>query len=449
AFDHGIEPVIVRQQRGKPEKGEIKISAYHQSRYLVIEVQDDGNGLDFDQIRKRAVERQLISLEQANSLNQIQLIDLLFEPGFSTASQVNDLSGRGIGLDVVRNQLKSLRGSITVDSELHQGTKFILQIPLSLTIAQLFICEVGYKTYAFLDDAVEQILIPRSHQIQERNANKFLRWGKEMDEKLVPIYSLASILDYNSPLPLSHSPTPTSPLPVLLIRWQDALFGLEVEQIIGEQELVISPLGSMIAAPNYVHGASILASGQLALVIDGGILLQKVLAKQYDEQTSSIWAKSIPSLLPPSPKQPLLTQSHSVVPALSASNSDVKAGARILIIDDSLTTRQSVAIALQKAGYSVFQAQDGHKGLEQFQHLSDIQLVICDIEMPRMNGFEFLRSRQQIPGLADIPVLILSSQSSEKHRLLALQLGATVYMTKPYMEQKLLAMVANLLEKAR
>nr|WP_242046940.1 response regulator [Fischerella sp. FACHB-380] len=119
-----------------------------------------------------------------------------------------------------------------------------------------------------------------------------------------------------------------------------------------------------------------------------------------------------------------------------------------MIIDDSLTTRQSVAIALQKAGYSVFQAQDGHKGLEQFQHLSDIQLVICDIEMPRMNGFEFLRSRQQIPGLADIPVLILSSQSSEKHRLLALQLGATVYMTKPYMEQKLLAMVANLLERA-
>ncbi len=264
----------------------------------------------------------------------------------------------------------------------------------------------------------------------------------------MPIYSLASILDYNSPIPLSHPPTPASPLPVLLIRCQDELFGLEVEQLIGEQELVISPLGSMITAPSYVHGASILASGQLALVIDGGTLLQKVLAKQYNVQTSKVWAKSIPSLLPPSPKQPLLSQSHTIVPALSASNSDIKAGARILIIDDSLTTRQSVAIALQKAGYSVFQAQDGHKGLEQFQHLSDIQLVICDIEMPRMNGFEFLRSRQQIPGLADIPVLILSSQSSEKHRLLALQLGATVYMTKPYMEQKLLAMVANLLERA-
>ncbi|BAZ70518.1 MAG: hybrid sensor histidine kinase/response regulator [Pelatocladus maniniholoensis HA4357-MV3] len=448
AFDHGIEPVTVRQQRGKPEKGEIKISAYHQNKYLVIEVQDDGNGLDFDQIRQRAVERELISVEQANNLNQTQLTNLLFEPGFSTASQVNDLSGRGVGLDVVRNQLKSLQGEITVNSELHQGTKFILQIPLSLTIAQLFICGVGCKTYAFVDEAVEQILIPTPSQIQERNGNKFLRWGKEMDEKLVSIYSLASILDYNSPtFPLSYPPTPPPPLPILLIRCQEQLLGLEVEQLIGEQELVIRPLGAMIAAPNYVHGASILADGELALVIDGGTLLQKVLAKQHNDQISRIWAKSITSLLPPSSQQPLLSDSHTVISALSASESDTKASARILIVDDSLTTRQSVAIALQKAGYCVFQAQDGHKGIEQFQHLSDIQLVICDIEMPRMNGFEFLRSRQQIPALADIPVLILSSQSSEKHHFLALQLGATAYMTKPYMEQKLLAMVANLLER--
>ncbi|MGJ5673104.1 MAG: hybrid sensor histidine kinase/response regulator [Nostochopsis sp.] len=448
AFDHGIEPVTIRQQRGKPEKGEIKISAYHQSKYLVIEVEDDGNGLDFDQIRQRAVERDLISLEQANNLNQIQLTNLLFEPGFSTASQVNDLSGRGIGLDVVRKQLQSLQGTITVNSELHQGTTFILQIPLSLTIAQLFICGVGCKIYAFVDDAVEQILIPKPSQIQERNGNKFIRWGKDMDEKLVSIYSLASILDYNSPtFPFSYPPTPAPPLPILLIRCQDQLLGLEVDQLIGEQELVVRPLGGMIAAPNYVHGASILADGKLALVIDGGTLLQKVLAKQHDDQISRIWAKSITSLLPPSSKQPLLPQSHTVIPALSTLESETKASARILVVDDSLTTRQSVAIALQKAGYYVFQAQDGHTGIEQFQHLSDIQLVICDIEMPRMNGFEFLRSRQQISGLADIPVLILSSQSSEKHRLLALQLGATAYMTKPYMEQKLLAMVANLLER--
>jgi chemotaxis protein histidine kinase CheA/ActR/RegA family two-component response regulator len=449
AFDHGIEPVFVRQQRGKPENGAIKISAYHHSRYLVIEVQDDGNGLDFDQIRQRAVARQLFSVEEANSLNQAQLTDLLFEPGFSTASQLNDLSGRGVGLDVVQNQLKSLRGSITVHSELYQGTKFILQIPSSLTIAQLFICEVGSKAYAFVEDAVEQILIPLPNQIQERNGNKFLRWGQQRDEKLVPIYSLTSILYYQNPFTflLSQPSTIAPPLPILLIRTQDTLFGLEVDQLIGEQELVIRPLGAMITAPSYVYGASILANGQLALVIDGGTLLKKFVAQQYDDQTFSMWARSMPSQLSPSPKKPLLTQAHAVLPALPTSASNTKAGARILLVDDSLTTRQSVATALQKAGYSVFQAQDGHAGLEQFQHLSDIQLVICDIEMPRMNGFEFLRSRQQIPSLVEIPILILSSQSSEKHRLLALQLGATVYMTKPYMEQRLLAMVANLLER--
>jgi chemotaxis protein histidine kinase CheA/ActR/RegA family two-component response regulator len=451
AFDHGIEPAVVRQQRGKAQKGQIKISAYHQGRYLAIEVQDDGNGLDFEQIRQRAVEGQLVSLEQANSLNQTQLSDLLFEPGFSTASQVNDLSGRGIGLDVVRNQLKSLRGSVTVDSQLHQGTTFTLQIPLSLTIAQLFVCQVGSKTYALLDDAVEQILMPLSSQILERNGSKFLRWSQGGDEKLLPIYSLTRTLDYNPPTPpVSDAPwrvSTSSPLSLLLIRCQDGLFGLEVDQLIGEQELVIRPLGAAIAAPSYVHGASILADGQLALVIDGATLIQKMYAQQYENTSSVIWAESVPSMLPQRSQQLLLSQSHGIIPALPASEFGAKAGARILIVDDSITTRQSLALILQKAGYSVFQAEDGNKGLELFQNQIGIQLVICDIEMPRMNGFEFLRSRQRIPALADIPILVLSSQSSNKHRLLASQLGATVYMTKPYMEHKLLTMVANLLEK--
>ncbi|MCX7596119.1 MAG: hybrid sensor histidine kinase/response regulator, partial [Fischerella sp.] len=451
AFDHGIEPAVVRQQRGKPQKGQIKISAYHQGRYLAIEVQDDGNGLDFEQIRQRAVERQLVSLEQANSLDQTQLIDLLFEPGFSTASQVSDLSGRGIGLDVVRNQLKSLRGLVTVDSQLHRGTKFTLQIPLSLTIAQLFVCQVSSKTYALLNGAVEQILIPLSSQILERNGSKFLRWSKEGDEKLLPIYSLRCTLDYNAPTPplpdASALVSTSSALPLLLIRCQDGLFGLEVDQLIGEQELVIRPLGRAIAAPNYVHGASILADGQLALVIDGAMLLQKMHAHQYENKPSVVWAESMSSTLLQRSQQLLLSQSHGIIPALPASNFDAKTGAKILIVDDSITTRQSLALILQKAGYTVFQAEDGNKGLELFQHQIGIQLVICDIEMPRMNGFEFLRSRQQIPALADIPILILSSQSSDKHRLLASQLGATVYMTKPYMEHKLLTMVANLLEQ--
>jgi chemotaxis protein histidine kinase CheA len=193
AFDHGIEPVEVRRQQGKPEKGRIEICAHNQGRYLVIEVRDDGRGLDFEQIRQRAIAQQQFSPEDASRLNQAQLTNLLFEPGFSTVTQVNDLSGRGIGLDVVQNQLEALRGLVTVHSTPHQGTTFTLQIPLSLSIAQLLVCKAGSKTYAFLDDAIEQIVMPQIGQVQERNYGKTLQWSKGNDKRFVPIHSLVEV----------------------------------------------------------------------------------------------------------------------------------------------------------------------------------------------------------------------------------------------------------------
>jgi two-component system, chemotaxis family, sensor histidine kinase and response regulator PixL len=450
AFDHGIESATVRQQRGKVEKGQISISAYYQGRHLVIEVQDDGNGLNFDQIRQRAIERQLISFEQAQSLNRTQLMELLFEPGFSTASQVSDLSGRGVGLDVVRNQVQSLRGVVTIDSELHRGTTFKLQIPLNLTIAQLFVCEVGDKTYALLDDPVEQILLPLPSQIQERNGGRFLRWSQGLEEKLAPIYSLDTILDYDAASPLGNNfPVPLNPSepthPVIVMRCQNGLLGLEVDRLLGQQQLVIRPLGTLIGSPSYINGATILADGRLALVMDGAMLLQKVFDQQHNAAIENSWAKTTAWSHPVS-SEPSLLEAQSSLPALPTAPFGAKSDHRILVVDDSLTTRQSITLTLQKAGYRVFQAQDGYEALEQFQRQSEIRLVICDIDMPRMNGFELLRNRQQVPAFASIPIMMLSSQSGEKHRTLAVQLGATAYMVKPYMEPKLLAMVANLLE---
>lgn len=441
AFDHGIEPTTVRQQRGKAEKGEIVLSAYHQGRHLVIEVQDDGNGLDFDQIRHRAIERQLISIDQATLLSQEQLSELLFEPGFSTASQLSNLSGRGIGLDVVRNQLNALQGTVAIRSTPQQGTRFILRIPLNLTIAQLLVCEVGSQSYALLDDAVEQILIPRAEQIQERNGGQFLRWNQGNDEKFVPIYSLAQLLDYRRLTPAPNAPasvvSPGIANPVILIHCQDQLLGLAVDRLIGEQKLVIRPLGALMLPPTYVHGASTLADGQLALVIDAATLLEKKILAEPSSYWANPASKSIPERSLPASS-----------PSPDAAAPDSHAGTRILVVDDSITTRQSIVFVLEKAGYQVLQAQNGQEGLEWFQHHAQIQLVICDIEMPRMNGFEFLRQRQQIPDLAAIPVLMLSSQSDEKHRHLASQLGATVYMVKPFMEHKLLTIVTTLLNSA-
>lgn len=460
AFDHGIEPIPVRQQRGKPEKGQLQICAYNQGRHLVIEVRDDGKGIDVEQIRQRAIETQRIALEDASRYTSEQLIDFLFEPGFSTAPQVNDLSGRGIGLDVVRNQLQALQGTITVQSIPQQGTTFTLHIPLGLSIAQLLLCQAGPRTYAFLDDAIEQILIPQPSQIQQRSSCNVLQWTRDDTKRLVPIYSLAAVLSYNSPLfhaavlPSSSAAAPGSLKPVIVMRApnasQDHLIGIEVDQLIGEQELVIRPLGSMMGAPSYIQGASVLADDQLALVIDGTMLIRTALEQQSARLANNNWATPASS---GDSRHPLNSGQPSLPPTPTAPTAllppEAKSQARILVVEDSITTRQSLVLALQKAGYQVFQAQDGQDGIEQLQHLIGIDLVICDVEMPRMNGLEFLKHCQQLPTLAGIPIITLTSRNDEQYRSLAAQLGAAAYMTKPYMEHKLLVMVNDLLERTR
>jgi two-component system, chemotaxis family, sensor histidine kinase and response regulator PixL len=474
AFDHGIEPPAIRQQSGKPKQGEIKINAYHRGRFLAIEVRDDGQGLNYEKIRQRAVEGQFITHEQASSFDEQQLTDLLFEPGFSTASQVNDLSGRGIGLDMVRAQVQALQGSVSVYSELHRGTTFVLQIPLSLTITKLLVIQAGDRMYALLAPsmyastshfAIEQILIPQGHQIRAWEGGKVLQWGKDKEERLIPVHQLSTILNYSSQLPQPFVSQPQRSVgdrelmkPIILIRSQDTLLGLEVDQLIGEQELVIRPLGAAIAPPDYVYGGSILADGRLTLVIDGAALMQYVFDQQTDDVTEVTFTSSPPHLLELGQRQRQLPgQIRAALPAGNQGREEegktvrqkhyLNSGQFILLVDDSITLRQTLALTLQKAGYQVLQAKDGYEAIEQLQRHNGIQLIICDIEMPRMNGFEFLKYHQQDPALASIPVVILTSRSGEKHRLIASELGATDYITKPFLERKLIEKVADVLEK--
>ncbi|MDP8963212.1 MAG: hybrid sensor histidine kinase/response regulator [Cyanobacteriota bacterium] len=463
AFAHGIEPIQVRQQQGKPPKGLIEIRAYHRGRLLVIEVRDDGQGLDFEQIRQQVVERQLVSPEGASRLNEAQLTDFLFEPGFSTTSEVNDLSGRGIGLDMVKAQLQALQGSMSVYSQPQQGTTFVLQIPLSLTIAKLLLAQAGSKTYALLADAIEQILIPQAEQIRSWEGGKVLRWGNGDAEQLIPIHQLSNVLDYASGLPEPSVPSSKysvvpqeQVMPVVLIRCQDKLLGLEVDQLLGEQELVIRPLGSTIAPPSYIYGGSILADGRLTLVLDGAVLMESLCNQQAAGSSKALpggygadtpyYAIATRDVTDSTPPRLNSRQQQRLLPAPTTPNR-ARLEKRILVVDDSITVRQTLVLTLQKAGYQVLQAKDGYEAIEQLQHQTDIQLVICDIEMPRMNGFEFLKHRQQDRVLADIPVVMLTSRSASKHRLIASELGATGYLTKPYIEHELLVMVTDVIEE--
>ncbi|MFB2935857.1 response regulator [Aerosakkonemataceae cyanobacterium BLCC-F154] len=458
AFDHGIELPEIRASQGKAETGKIEICAYHRANKTVIEVRDDGQGLDLDRIRRRAVEMQLLSVEQADKASEAILLNLLFEPGFSTASQVSDLSGRGIGLNVVRSQMEVLSGSVIVNSEPQKGTTFLLQFPLSLTMAKLMICETKGTVYALLSDAIEQIILPKSEQVQYSNGQKVLHLTNQRNT-VIPIYNMAELMSGNTPSYRSKLPEAIdrnqsetfkfSSTPLLLLRqtsqvdlWQGTkIVALEIDQIMGEQELVIRSLGKAIAPPSYVYGGSTLADGRLTLVIDPTILVSQLFDQAVGKNPISDWqwetndSKLDPELLS------LQLNSPTSLPMLATTPK------KILVVDDSISVRQTLALTLQRSGYQVVQAQNGRDAIYQIQQNRGIQLVICDIEMPAMNGFEFLNSYRQDTVLPQVPVIMLTSRTGEKHRLLAKELGAVGYFTKPYRENEMLKAIADLFDE--
>ena len=436
SFDHGVEPPDVRQQQGKPETGTIELRAYYQGSKTIIEIRDDGKGINLEKIKSRAVEKKLITAQQADSMGASRLLELLFEPGFSTADKVSSLSGRGVGLDVVRSQVEAMEGSVSIESVPNQGTVFALQIPLSLTIAKLMLTTAGGITYALLIDAIERIVVPISNQIKMFEGQKVLHWQTESSTDIIPVRRLSSLIEYPRTIPgriMDASENLYNP--ILLLRRQNGLIGLEVDRVLGEQELVIRPLGSAIAPPKYVYGCSVLKDSSLTLVIDGTVLLK---LNQYTPYS------------PPAIK-PTSQLSGSKIPALPASTNissalDSSALAQtLLVVDDSSSLRQTIAMSLEKVSNEVHQAENGLKALEQLQKLDKVNLVVCDLEMPMMNGFQFLKALRQTKTNKDIPVIILTSRDSEKHRKLALQLGAAAYLIKPCDEQELFDTIYGIL----
>ncbi|MFQ4141608.1 hybrid sensor histidine kinase/response regulator [Chlorogloeopsis sp. ULAP02] len=462
AFDHGIETPQVRKERGKSEQGLIEICAYHQGNQTLIEVRDDGQGLNLEKIRAKGIELGLLPAN--NTTSSEKLLELLFAPGFSTAGKVSEISGRGIGLDIVRSQLEALNGSIAVQSVSDQGTTFTLKLPFSMTTEQLMIVQAGEAVYALLLDSIEKILLPCADQIKELEGRKTLYWNTNNDECIVSIRQLSELMQYNSSLNRSSLSSHRLTIndigemnkPVLLLRHNREILGLEVDQIIGEQELVIRPLGSAIAPPKYIYGCTTLANGTLILVIDSVMLLESQEMQATVEIVTlpivhSLHQKALPlsGITIQSPLLPAASDStNSSTTTINKSlEPDYKTAKVILVVDDAISLRQTLSLTLQKFGYQVLQAQNGVDALEKLQRHPEVSLVISDLEMPRMNGFELLNNVRQSQNLANKPVLILTSRSADKHRQLAQALGATAYLTKPYLEHEFLSTVNNLINK--
>jgi chemotaxis family two-component system sensor histidine kinase/response regulator PixL len=434
AFDHGIESPEVRRQKSKPEQGQIEISAYHKGNQTIIQVKDDGQGLNLERIQSRALELGWLSVQQVAITPVEQLYAFIFEPGFSTAFQVNQLSGRGMGLDLVRSQLHSIKGTITVKSFSGQGTTFTLCLPLTLTMARLMICSSGLTTLALRTDSVFEIITPQPGQIRQSGTQRFLLW----EERIIPLYQLAELLDYAYPIPKTSSsriwastsaPEPWE-LPVLLLKQDQQIVALQLAQLLTEQELVIKPFSTAISPPSYIYGCTILADGSLIPVIDADSLLNFI----QRQNSNAVYTASL---------HPTKAKDVSVPPSFTFNKPSL--APMVLVVDDAVTLRRTLALSLKRAGFRVLQAQNGKEAIEQLRQNSSVKLVICDLEMPRMNGFEFLSYRRQNPSFSDIPVVVLTSRSNQKHYQLAMQLGATAYFTKPYLEQEFIMAVKNIL----
>ncbi|MEW6493294.1 MAG: hybrid sensor histidine kinase/response regulator [Cyanobacteriota bacterium] len=450
AFDHGIELPEERIQQGKPEQGEIEIKGYHQGGQTIIEIKDDGRGLNLEAISRRALERGLLGVEQLATISENQLCDLIFEPGFSTAKQVSELSGRGVGLDVVRAQLRILKGAIAVTSKPGVGTTFTIRLPLTLTSANLIISLVGSKAIALPSDSIEEIVLPKTDLVKRNGAQRFLKWRGQ----IAPIYRVADLFDYAYPVPetplgralVTESSSTESTPPLLVFNHGQEAFALEVDHLVTEQKLVIKPFGAVVAPPSYTYGCTILGDGSLIPVIDGVSLVEYSLSQNSHSSAIATLSESEQNIQFESDRAITVNHNSSVnqTPALF----NTVTATTVLVVDDAASLRKTLAVSLERVGYRVLQAGDGWEALKQLQSNSSVKLVICDIEMPNMNGFDFMNHRRQEPQLQKIPVVMLTSRSSEKHRRLAMHLGATAYFTKPYIEQGFLKAIKDILAQS-
>ncbi|MDJ0617313.1 MAG: hybrid sensor histidine kinase/response regulator [Calothrix sp. MO_192.B10] len=423
AFDHGIETPDIRRSRGKTDGGLITIQASQQNNRIVIKISDDGQGISLDKIRQRAIAMGLDDSLIGNASDE-ELLSLIFEPGFSTCDQVTTLSGRGVGMDVVRNNLQQVRGDIKVDTELGHGTTFSLSVPFTLSVARVLLVENNRMLLAFSTDVVEEMFLLQKELIFPMANREMLNYKGSM----LPLIRLEQYLKLNCPQ-YDHyeleTPAAINATSVLIVNTGNQLAAVVVERCWGEQEVAIRHVEGNIPLPKGFSNCTILGDGRVVPLVNINELLYWIANHEdtpKNSQSQSARLKTV--FLKPADNQPV------EIPRKNKGS--------ILIIDDSINVRRFLALTLEKGGYQVEQAKDGQDALEKLANGLRVQAVICDIEMPRIDGYGFLGRVKSNKDLKNIPVAMLTSRSSEKHRQLAMQLGAQAYFSKPYNEQELL-----------
>ncbi|MEO8719382.1 MAG: response regulator, partial [Burkholderiales bacterium] len=391
------ESPAARSAAGKPESGRIALGLRQESNEIVLTVSDDGAGLDLERLRRRADERGLLPPGAAPDV--AELTQLIFVSGLSTAETITELAGRGIGMDVVKNEVIAIGGRIEVETARGQGTTFTIYLPLTLAVTQAVLVRAAGSVLAVPSAMVEQVLRIRAEEL-----GKHFGAGEiEFQGRAYPLDGLAQLLGGGAPA------APQGYQSVLLLRSGMQRVALHVDELVGNQEIVVKNIGPQLARVSGAAGATVLADGSIVLILNPVLLAQR--------------ARTITG--------------RAAAPAPAPAALPI-----VMVVDDSLTVRKVTGRLLEREGYQVLTAKDGVDALDQIKDRVPAVMLV-DIEMPRMDGFDLTRQVRADPRTRNVPIIIISSRTAEKHRSQATQLGVNAFLGKPYNEAELLQHISE------
>jgi two-component system sensor histidine kinase and response regulator WspE len=392
AVDHGIESAQDRTAAGKPAQGTIRLEARHRAGMLHITLSDDGRGIDTERLRARAVGRGLVARQVADQLSELELLEFLFLPGFSTKDQVTEISGRGVGLDVVQSMVKAVGGSVRIASQPGRQTVFTLQLPITMSVIRALLVDVGGEPYAFPLTRIDQILFCPHAAIRTVEGRQYF----DRDGVSIGLVLAAQILE-------TEAGPPADPMPVVVISDRGQQFGMIVDAFRGERDLEVRPLDPRLGKVRDVNSASLLENGDPVLIVDVEDLVRSIDNVLLGRRLTRVEFERIAE--------------------------EARRRKRVLVVDDSITVRELERQLLQARGYAVDVAVDGMDGWNAIRS-ARYDLVVTDVDMPRMDGIGLVGLVRADPARRDVPIVIVSYKDREEDRLRGLDAGANRYLTK-------------------
>jgi len=397
SVDHGIEPPEVRKAQGKPEEGTVWLKAYNEGNMIVIEIKDDGAGMDPEKLKQKAIEKGIITPQEAENMGEKEAFMLIFKPGFSTAAKVTSVSGRGVGMDVVKTNIEKLNGIIEVDSIPGKGTTFKLKIPLTLAIIQALLVASQEELFAVpLSNVIETVRIVEEdiYMIEGKSVLK-------LRDEILPLVNMADVFKIEKVL------EPGKYLYVVVLGLGATKIGLIVDSFIGQEEIVIKSLGEFLKGISGIAGATIRGDGRVTLIVDVGSLMK--LAKDTHNSVNAI-------------------DTIQKTKKKKESPSDYV----VMIVDDSAMDRKIMRQALENIGVQIVEAKDGYEALEKLKKSGDIDAMLVDIEMPRMDGYTLAQEIRKYNKYRQLPLIAVTSRANKSDRVRGVEVGMNEYITKPY-----------------